>query len=245
MNRMSFLSFADRIAQRWSAGGMLVVALALSAPAQAGFDGGNDTTGGECPPECMCIGLDCPEVAADCSACDDVDGSGVEAECPDDERDLHEVPGDGSTTVHIVRGPEALSCEIYDDNLCALGYFYMLAACAGDAPVPKPIGDVRDAAEFGKWLEDTLDTIGTRGPKVRTLDDLGSVPGLGPLVEGLKCASCVALADEWAAESCPDVLGVAPWRSQTSEVCVEAALGGSYMVWLDATVIQLMQCQVY
>ena len=64
----------------------------------------------------------------------------------------------------------------------------------------------------------------------------------GYRVEGL---DVVALADEWAAESCPDVLGVAPWGSQTSEVCVEAALGGSYMVWLDATVIQLLQCQAY
>lgn len=245
MNRMSFLSFTDRIAQCGSAAGMLVVALALSASAQAGFDGGNDTTGGECPPECMCTGLDCPEVAVDCSACDDVDGSGVEAECPDDARELHEVPGGGSTTVDIVRGPEALSCEIYDDNTCALGYFYMLATCAGNAPVPQPIDDVRGIVEVAKWLEDTLDTIGTRGHKVRTLDDLGSPPGLGPLVDGLKCATCVALADEWAGEWCPDVLGVAPWGSQTSEVCVEAALGGSYMVWLDATVIQLMQCEAY
>lgn len=244
MNRISFLSFADRISPRWSAAGVLFAALALSAPAQAGLGGGSDAAGGECPPECMCTGLDCPEVNVDCSACGEGDASGQETECPGDAGDAEGILV-GTTTVEIVHGPNALSCEKYEDNLCALGYFYMLAACAGDAPVPKPIGDVRDTVEFGKWLEETLDTIGERGHKVRTLDDLGTLPGAGPILQGLECGICVTLADQWAAESCPDVLGVAPWGEQTGGVCFEAAMGGSYMVWLEATVVELMQCQVY
>ncbi len=232
----------------WLVAGWLVAALGASTPAFAGFGaGGSDS----CPPECMCTGLDCPEVHADCSGCDSGTGGGTggggDDSCVEKEPDSCDVPSDDGQSGGS--GPVRYCDDAFEVTSCALTYFYLLAACAGEAPIPDPddlldgtiVGDVEDAVEeVEKYLEGF-------SKKKFTLDDITLSPGVAKVVDGVKCGACVAAVDAWAYAACPDAPGRGPWRSNTADICVEAVVGGEgepgLYTWHKETINALIECE--
>ncbi len=240
-------------ANLWRTAAPLALALAWTTPALAGF-GGSGGEGGECPPECMCTGLDCPEVHVDCSGCafggGEGEGGGVgggDDECI--QKDGRPCNYGYSTVIEeFATGLDPLWCETHyptpEDQLCALGYYYMLAACTGEVPLPGGIGEFKEGVDFGVLIEEILDLI-KQFNKVPTFDDLWTLPSIQVLWESLKCNECVWAADAWAGEFCPVVLGTSPvWGNNTSEVCIEATTNGGLFEWHEERIGNLITCQL-
>ncbi len=229
-------------ANLWRTAAPLALALAWTTPALAGFGAGEGTggsDGGDCPPECMCAGLDCPDVPhADCSTCFPPGGEG-EDDCIEKDGTSCSVPW-SETTVSVTdgAGPSALWCDqIFEKPDCALVYYYTLATCAGQAPVPKFIEIGKGIIDVGGAVDEILDALsnfGLAAPKN---------PSVDLALELMICEACVLAADKIAEATCPEVLGVSPvWGYRTGEVCHEAITNEALFPWHESMILDLAAC---
>jgi len=200
----------------------------------------------------MCTGLDCPEVHADCSGCDDgsTGTGGGDDTCVEKEPDSCDVPWEETQSGGGGSGPTSY-CGSFGDTTCALGYYYLLAACAGQAPVPSPDqllkgtlpGDVQEIAEkIDTYLE-------AFGKKKLTLDDIVISPGIAKVWETAQCGACVEAVNLWASFECPGVVGRYRWQNDALDFCTESTVGGEGDAGLykqhEETIDALLECEGY